>query len=149
MKQPIDVAQFWSETEARLGEKVLINSLGQFMSGVESVRPGTWGLFFISESALHFQTFPSENWFSTLFRASRGAKRSEEELSFSIPFAQIRRTRLSTETSLLRRILAPRSPVFLVEYETIGGSLELLEFVMELRVKEFYRTLEERTLRSP
>lgn len=148
MKQ-IDVAQFWSETESRIGEKVLINSLGQVLRGGESVHPGTWGLFFISESALHFQTFPNENWFSALFRGSRNARRSVEELSFFIPFAQIQRTNLSTETSLLRRIFAPRPPVVEINYEPEAGELEVLQFAMDLRVREFYRVLEERTLRSP
>jgi hypothetical protein len=140
----IDVEQFWSETEERLGEKVLINSLGQYLRGEADLPGGTWGLFYLSESALHFQTFPSENWFSLLMRGRGGRSRRKEEASFDVPFASIGAAELASDASLLRKIFAPRPPLVAVEYRSAGGAPVVLEFIMDMRVKEFVKTLRER-----
>jgi len=140
----IDVEQFWSETEERLGERVLINSLGQYLRGEADLPSGTWGLFYLSESALHFQTFPSENWFGLLLRGRGGRSRRKEEVSFDVPFASIGAAGLASDASLLRRIFAPRPPLVTVDYRSAEALPVVLEFIMDMKVKEFVKTLRER-----
>lgn len=141
-----EVERFWRETEERLGEHVLIFSLGQYLGGYGEVRSGAWGLFFVTESALHFQTFPNQNWFSTIFRSiGRGRAREEPtEMEFSLPQASIREVQLHSQRSLWKRILVPEPPTVSVFYINEDGNESELRFLMEMKVKEFTTLLSAR-----
>lgn len=141
-----EVERFWRETEERIGEHVLLYSLGQYQAGYGDVRPGAWGLFYISESALHFQTFPSQNWFSALFRGiSRGrARETETEMEFMVPQASIREVRLITEGSWWKRLVSPHPPIVSVLYIDADGQEADLRFAMDMKVKDFVNLLNAR-----
>ncbi len=142
-----EVERFWHETEARLGERILLYSLGQYLSGYSDVRNGCWGLFFISESALHFQTFPSQNWFSAIFRGlarSRANREAETEMAFALPQASISDVRLQNEQSWWRRLVSPQPPIVDVRYIDEDGKEADLRFSMDMKVKDFVNLLSAR-----
>jgi len=142
-----EVERFWRETEERLGERVLLYSLGQYLGGYGDVRSGAWGLFYISDSALHFQTFPNQNWFSTIFRSvTRNRARDQEttEMEFTLPQASIREVQLHGERSLWKRVVAPQPPTVSVFYINEDGNESELRFLMDMKVKEFVNLLSAR-----
>lgn len=148
MKAENDVEKFWAETEAKLGERVLVYSLGQFVAGYGDVHPGTWGLFFVSETALHFQTFQSENWFSSLLRGRRRSKPSESEMEFHLPLSCLKSVEVTRQKSWLKRLFAPEPPVVHVPYVLPTGRQGELLFAMDLKIKEFVDGLRAQILRS-
>jgi len=148
MKGEDDVEKFWSETEERLGERVLVYSLGQYVSGYGDVRPGTWGLFFVSESSLHFQTFHSENWFSSLLRSRKKSQPSESEMEFHLPLSSLREVEVTRRKSWFRRLFAPEPPMIHAAFELPTGHKGELQFAMDLKIKEFVEGLKAQMLRS-
>ncbi len=142
-----EVERFWRETEERLGERVLLYSLGQYLGGYGDVRAGAWGLFYISDSALHFQTFPNQNWFSTIFRSFARSRAREEatEMEFTLPQASIREAQLRGGRSLWKRIFAPEPPTVSVYYINEDGNESELRFLMDMKVKEFVNLLKARS----
>ncbi|HUX22564.1 MAG TPA: hypothetical protein VMW69_15110 [Spirochaetia bacterium] len=148
MREGEDVDKFWSETESRIGEHVLVYSLGQYVGGYGEVRSGTWGLFFVSESALHFQTFHSENWFSSIVRGRKRGQPTETEMEFQLPLTSLREVTVTRQESWFRRIFAPEPPMILAAYSLPTGKVGELQFSMDLKLREFVETLKSQMLRS-
>lgn len=146
MMSESEVERFWRDTEQRLGEKVHLYSLGQYLGGYGEVRPGCWGLFFISDSALHFQTFPNENWFGAIFRGVTRNRRqaTESEMEFSLPQASISEVRLLSAPSWWKRLFSPQPPTVVVRYIDENGQEADLRFAMDMKVKEFIALLDAR-----
>jgi len=148
MKGEDEVEKFWTETESRLGERVLVYSLGQHGGGYGDVRTGTWGLYYVSETGLHFQTFQSENWFSSILRGRKRAQPTETEMEFHLPLSCIHNVGVARQTSWLRRIFAPEPPTIRADYSLPTGRDGVLEFSMDLKMKEFVETLKTQMLKS-
>jgi hypothetical protein len=148
MRDGEDVEKFWAETESRIGERVLIYSLGQYGGGYGDVHAGTWGLFFVSESALHFQTFHSENWFSSIMRGRKRAQATETEMEFQLPLTCLREVTVTRQESWFRRVFAPEPPSIRASYSLPTGREGELHFSMDLKLREFVQTLKAQMLRS-
>lgn len=148
MKGDEDVEKFWAETEEKLGERVLVYSLGQYIGGYGDVHPGTWGLFFVSETALHFQTFHSENWFGALLRGRRKAKPAESEMEFQLPLSCLKDVEVRRQKSWLRRLFVPESPMVHAPFVLPTGHEGELLFAMDLKIKEFVEGLKTQMLRT-
>jgi hypothetical protein len=83
----LSVEEFWRNYEREIGEKVLSRTMAQrFVSAKDR---GDWGLLVLSSSALRFRKTPSENWFSSLFRASPAKVPESQVEDSAIPFSSI------------------------------------------------------------
>ena len=83
----LSVEEFWQNYEREIGEKVLSRTMAQRFASAKD--RGDWGLLVLSTSALRFRKTPSDNWFSSLFRAN-SAKVPESQVEDSaIPFKSI------------------------------------------------------------
>jgi hypothetical protein len=127
-KKSADPQEFWKEYEARLGEKVLSFSLGQYLSGWAEHDPPLWGLLIATDRGFRFHHFPHEGWLQTLSRLSSGGKAPVEKTIF-IPRERILRAELRRERSLLKRIFLASRPRFVIRYKAGDGAEE--EFVAE------------------
>ena len=66
-KNEVDTEDFWRDYEEKIGEKVLVRSLGQYISGWEEFggpRGRTlWGLIMATSGGFRFHHFPQVSWF--------------------------------------------------------------------------------------
>jgi hypothetical protein len=148
MRNEDDVRKFWVETEERIGERVLVYTLGRHIGGYADVQPGTWGLFYVSETTLHFQTFHSENWFSSILRGRKRSQPTETEMEFHLPLSSLREVGVTRQKSWVRRIFAPEAPTIHAGYALPTGDEGELRFSMDLKMKEFVETLRAQMLRT-
>jgi hypothetical protein len=127
-KKNTDPKEFWKEYEARFGENVLCFSLGQYLSGWAEYDPPLWGLLIATDRGFRFHHFPHEGWLQALSRLSTGGKAPIEKTIF-IPRERIIRAELRRERSLLKRILFPSRPRFVIRYKDNEDAEE--EFIAE------------------
>lgn len=136
-----EVAAYWAEMERSIGEKISLYVMGTYTEGYGNVPGPIIGIFFLSETALHFVSFKRENWLSGLFmRKSSNSK--EEPLEFSIPFSSIRQVD-RTAPPAFKSFFLPESPRITVTYASQPNVLDKLILSVEMQEKAFLLKLKE------
>jgi hypothetical protein len=120
--------EFWREYEEKTGEKVLAFSLGRYLSGWEEEPEEMWGLLIATDAGFRFHHFAHEGWLDAMMRATKGGEPPKEKTLF-IPRARILGAEARKETSLLKRLLSPNFPRFILRYTDESGAER--EFIAE------------------
>ena len=121
---------FWVEYEGKIGEKVLVRSLGRYVSGWEEFDspPGNpmWGLILATSGGFRFHHFPQTNWLSAI--SSFGSHNDiPKEKTIFIPGERIISAVLYRETKWYRKIFTPDVPHLVIRYrDEAGAEKELL-----------------------
>lgn len=110
-----DPERFWRDYEEKVGERVLKYALGRLASGAEELEGPLWGLVIATEGGFRFHHFPSDNWLSLVFRASKNRGTPEEKTLF-VPKERIVSAAAKRKQSLLQRIFAPVPPTLELRY---------------------------------
>lgn len=137
---------FWREYEAKLGEKILAYTIGQYIRGWDELERPLWGLLMVSSGGFRFHHFPHESWLDALARTSTGGEAPKEKIIF-IPKDRLIAAELKIETSWWKQLLFPHPPLLVICYlrdeglestllvETEKNAVTLIE-----RIKEIMKT---------
>lgn len=139
-----ELARFWSQMEEKIGERILVYALGQYVGGRDIPGP-LWGLIYVSETAVHFQHFPQKNWFSAILNMSgrtgpAAAPDRDEEVVYRIGLRDVKALRKPGTRGFLHHLVFAREPVFALE-STFEG-IEPFQFTIENRRSQFVTALE-------
>lgn len=143
-KTAAEVEEFWSATERELGERILVKSLGQYLGGFEGLKGPLWGIFFLTDSSLHFRHFRQENWYSLLLRAS-GHPGGDADSAFVIPEADVTEVLHHREASggIFRLFSAP-NPELVIRFRAENREERNLTIRLEQNRSEFLAFFGER-----
>ena len=132
-KKQTSPEKFWQEYEETTGEKVLIRSLGQYVSGWDEFdrKPGNpegnpqgiplWGLIIATSGGFRFHHFPQVNWLTTLTRFGSPDDTPKEKTIF-IPRDAILSAVLHKESKWYRKIFSSASPRLEISYRDAAGT---------------------------
>jgi hypothetical protein len=145
MNQSEGVEEFWTALELRVGEDIEVYSLGEIKSRFRDLPPNTVGMFFITASALYFNTLPKQSWFDAVLRNVRSKKKESSSLLYSIPLKAISEVRVLGSNSLLRRFFSPNLISIKIFFTgEAGDKKEVLHFslISRSRAEELVSLLE-------
>ena len=101
-----DLDDFWREYEEKIGEKVLVRSLGQYISGWEEFDSKKWtelwGLIMATTGGFRFHHFAQSNWFDAF---SRSSNQEPKEKTIFIPREKIICAAFKKETVWWKKLL--------------------------------------------
>lgn len=66
---PNAVETFWKETEATVGEPIVVYGLAKYISGGEE-ESALWGIAFVTPTRLFFRHFPQQSWVTAIMLTS-------------------------------------------------------------------------------
>ena len=131
-KSPED---FWREYEEKTGEKVISNTLGQYVSGWEEFGDmrgnPLWGLIIATSGGFRFHHFPQSNWLTALFNSD--SDEAPKEKTIFIPSDRIISAVLQKETKWYKKIFSPVTPRLVIRYRDEAGSEKELIFLAEYK----------------
>jgi hypothetical protein len=134
-KQSKDVDDFWRKYEEKTGERVLVKSLGQYVSGWkefdDSGVGALWGLVIATDGGFRFHHFPrSGGWldFLTNFGPEREAPR---EKTLFVPRDRILSVELRRETKWWKKVFSPAPPLLVINYRNGAEEEQNLLFRIE------------------
>lgn len=116
-----EVQEFWQNLEEEIGEPITVYTLGEYRQGNLDLTPPKVGLFYLTETALFFQTFPKSNWFSAIIGGFGKKKKEEKGQTVKIPFDQIGKAYLQKPT-FMEKIFSPKMPVVVVTFIDTDGT---------------------------
>ena len=134
-----EVAAFWADMEKRIGEKISIYVMGTYIEGFGNQPGPVLGIFFLSETALHFVSFKKENWLFGIF-ARRSSSMNEEPLEFNVPFSAMRHMERSAPPPV-RNFFFPESPRIAITCSLNPGVLSKLVISIDIQEKDFLSQL--------
>ncbi|MDR2767934.1 MAG: hypothetical protein LBB82_06370 [Treponema sp.] len=140
-KQETNPDKFWTEYEAKIGEKVLARSLGRYVGGWKEYEEPLWGLLIATSGGFRFHHFPHEGWLMALSRITSGGDPPQEKTVF-IPRERLASVELKIEKRWWKKIFAPVTPTLIVRYFDLDGAERELFAETELNAKEVLRSLE-------
>lgn len=137
------VEEFWKNTEAEIGEKVVAFTMGRCLSGCGESEEPKWGLYFVTSSTLYFRHFAQRNWLSALMVSGLGggSKSEPREIYLSIPVSRIDSISVQRESSLLRRLFSYSPPVIFLSYRDEPGDQREMRFFVETKLETFVSVL--------
>jgi hypothetical protein len=110
-----EVQEFWKNLEEEIGEPITIYTLGEYRQGnLDMVTPKV-GLFYTTDTALYFQTFPKANWFSALMGGFGKKKKEEQGKIIKIPYTRIEKIFLQ-KPSFMEKLFSPKMPIVVVQF---------------------------------
>jgi hypothetical protein len=69
--EPEAVDAFWKETEASVGESIIVYGLAKYISGGDE-ESALWGIAFVTPTRLFFRHFPQQSWITAMMLTSTG-----------------------------------------------------------------------------
>ncbi|MEW5814091.1 MAG: hypothetical protein AB1798_01680 [Spirochaetota bacterium] len=141
--QTDDVQKFWSDLENTIGEKILIYSMGDYLGGYQNITGPVVGLFYLTATKLFFQTFPKENFLSTLFRGFTRSTTRNEPITFSIPLDKIKAVIHPPKKSFWKSFLSPAVQPNALDYLDDNETAKQFRFTLIAKEKEFLDILQE------
>ena len=125
---------FWREYEEKIGEKVLVRSLGQYISGWEEFgnaeKNPIWGLVIATSGGFRFHHFPQVNWLSALTSFGLGNEPPKEKTIF-ISGDAILSAVLYRETKWYKKIFSSSPPRLVIHYRNEAGTEKELLLIIE------------------
>jgi hypothetical protein len=115
-----EIREFWDNLEEEIGEKIEIYTLGEYREGSLGMSTPKVGLFYLTQTAVYFQTFPKANWFASLIGGFTKKKKEEKGVTVKIPLEQIIEASVR-KLSFLQRVFAPNLPLLELAFAEIGG----------------------------
>ncbi len=136
-KTAAEVEEFWNATERELGERIVVKALGQYLGGLEGLQGPLWGIFFLTDTALHFRHFKQENWY-TLLLGSTGRAGGDADRAFVISKADVIEVLHHREASggILGLFSAP-NPELVIRYRAEDREERSLALRIEQNRNEF------------
>jgi hypothetical protein len=89
--------------------------LAQYLSGYRNFSGPLWGIFFFTNQAIYFQTFPKKNWLLFIWQAET-EDLGESSLNFCIPWNEITKITFPEEKSKIKKFFSRSGSVVIVEY---------------------------------
>ena len=122
--------EFWREYEENIGEKILVQSLGQYISGWEEFddqgHKDLWGIILSTSGGFRFHHFPRETWLDSF---SWNRKKPEEKIFF-IPKENIISAELIKKKPWWKKIFWSSSPHLVINYRL--GSEDERQLLVEV-----------------
>jgi len=136
--------EFWKEYEEESGEKILLHSLGRYISGWEEFDQRSWnniwGLIIAGSKSFRFHHFSQQSWFDVF---STGGSRGSKEKTFSIPHEKISSVKLIQETKWWVKFFRSSSPRILINYLDESGNERQLILEADFKPRELAEKLKE------
>ena len=138
------IEKFWTEKEIEAGEKIKGKTIAEFIDGYRDFSGPILGLLFYTENALHFQTFPKENWFFSLVKP--GVSQNHQKLlNFNILWVNVIEVDLPPKRNKFIELFLPQSYRIFIDYQQNKNKAKL---VMNLqhqkdqnKLIEFYKKI--------
>ena len=124
-KETFNVDTFWHDYEAKINEKVLAKSLGQYLRGWAEYTQPLWGLAIATSGGFRFHHFPHEGWITALSRITSGADAPKEK-TFFIPQEAIQSVDLMVEKRWWKKLLTPSNPMLIIRCRVTGTETEVV-----------------------
>ena len=132
--------KFWQNFEEKTGERILVHSLGQYISGWDEFDrrkwKDLWGLVIVTSAGIRFHHFPQRSLFDSL--TSLTGNELSREKTFFIPKENYVSVTLIKETKWWKKIYKNAHPRMIIRY--LGGEENEGQLLMELpfETDEFY-----------
>jgi len=110
-----EVREFWENLEEEIGESIEVYTLGEYRQGDLDIVTPKVGLFYLTETALYFQTFPKSNWFSAILGGIGKKKKEDKGETVKIPLTRIEKAYLQKPT-FMEKLFSPKMPVVIVSF---------------------------------
>ena len=110
-----EVKEFWKNLEEEIGESIQVYTLGEYRQGDLGLSAPRVGLFYLTETALYFQTFPKSNWFSSIMGGFGKKKKEEKGETVKIPLSRIEKAYLQKPT-FMEKLFSPKMPVVIISF---------------------------------
>lgn len=110
-----EVTEFWKSLEEEIGEPICVYTLGEYRQGNLNIPAPKVGLFYLTETALFFQTFPKANWFASVLGGFGKKKKDEQGQIFKILLNRIKKAYIQKPT-FMEKLFSPKMPAVVVSY---------------------------------
>jgi len=111
----VKVDKFWEEKEREIQGKIIHKCLAQYLSGYRNFSGTLWGIFFFTNQAIYFQTFPKKNWLLFIWQTEK-EDLGESSLNFCVPWNEITKITFPEGKSKIKKFFSRSGSVVIVDY---------------------------------